>query len=171
LSTIEQSFRVNQQIRIRQVRVIDNEGNQLGVMETADALALAQQRGLDLVEVAPNQRPPVCRILDFGKFKYEQKKKEHASKRKQHQSQLKEMRVRPAIAENDIMIKVRKARDFLMTGDKVLVNCIFRGRQLAHQEVGRRVMDHVLELVKDIAKVERGPLMEGKRMVMLLVRK
>jgi translation initiation factor IF-3 len=171
LSTIEQSFRVNQQIRIRQVRVIDNEGNQLGVMETADALALAQQRGLDLVEVAPNQRPPVCRILDFGKFKYEQKKKEHASKRKQHQSQLKEMRVRPAIAENDIMIKVRKARDFLMTGDKVLVNCIFRGRQLAHQEVGRRVMDHVLELVKDIAKVERGPLMEGKRMVMLLVKK
>jgi translation initiation factor IF-3 len=166
--TITTAFRVNHQIRIRQVRVIDDLGNQLGVLETVDALALAKERGLDLVEVAANQRPPVCRILDFGKFKYEQKKKEHASKRRQHQTQIKEVRVRPNIATNDVAIKTKKARTFLEDGDKVLVNCLFRGRQMAHQEVGRRVLDEVLELLKDIAKVERPPSMEGRRMTMLL---
>ena len=168
---VEQTYRINLQIRIKQVRVIDDEGNQLGVMETSDAYALAQQKGLDLVEVAPNQRPPVCRILDFGKFKYELKKKEHASKRRQHQTQVKEVRMQPNIAENDVQIKVRKAREFLEAGDKVLVNCVFRGRQMAHKDVGQRVMDHVIEMLKDIAKVERPPGMEGRRMTMLLAKK
>ena len=165
------TFRVNHQIRIRQVRVIDNEGNQLGVIDTPDALAIARQRGLDLVEVAPAQRPPVCRILDFGKFKYEQKKKDHASKKRQHQTHIKEVRVRPNIASNDIAIKTRKARVFLEAGDKVLVNCLFRGRQMAHTDVGRRVLQEVVDILSDIAKIERAPQMEGRRMTMLLSKK
>jgi translation initiation factor IF-3 len=168
---LPQGPRVNQQIRIRQVRVIDDEGKQLGVIETADALALASHKGLDLVEIAPNQRPPVCRIMDFGKYKYELKKKEQASRRKQHQSQVKELRVRPKIGEHDVQTKVKQARDFLAAGDKVQVTCLFRGRELAHKDVARRVVMHVFELLQDIAKIEREPIMEGKRMVMLLTKR
>jgi translation initiation factor IF-3 len=163
--------RVNHQIRIRQIRVIDDEGKQLGVLETADALALAIRKGLDLVEIAPTQRPPVCRIMDFGKYKYELKKKEQASKRKQHQVQVKEVRVRPKIAEHDVQVKVRQARDFLDAGDKVMVNCLFRGREMAHRDVGEKVLQKVYELLQDIAKIEREPQMEGRRMVMLLTKR
>lgn len=163
--------RINHQIRIRQIRVIDDEGKQLGVLETADALALAVHKGLDLVEIAPNQRPPVCRIMDYGKFKYEQKKKEQASKRKQHQVQVKEVRLRPAIADHDLQVRVRQARQFLGDGDKVLLVCLFRGRQMAHKEVGEAVMMQVVKLLEDIAKVESSIRMEGKRMVMMLNKK
>jgi translation initiation factor IF-3 len=156
---------------MRQVRVIDDEGKQLGVIETADALALASHKGLDLVEIAPNQRPPVCRILDFGKYKYEQKKKEQASRKKQHQGQVKEVRVRPKIAEHDIQVKVRRARGFLEQGDKVQLNCLFRGREMAHKDVARKVLDHVFGLLEDIAKVEVQPHMEGRRMIMLVSKK
>ena len=151
----QQGPRVNQHIRVRQIRVIDEEGQQLGVLETADALALALRKGLDLVEIAPTQRPPVCRIMDFGKYKYELKKKEQASRKKQHH----------------VQVKVRQARQFLEEGDKVQVNCLFRGREMAHREVGQRVMMHVFELLQDIAKIERDPQMEGRRMVMLLTKK
>jgi len=163
--------RVNHQIRIREVRVIDDEGEQLGVMETAAAIALADERGLDLVEMAADQRPPVCRIMDFGKFKYEQKKKDQASKKKQHQIHVKQMRVRPKIAEHDVQTKVRRAREFLDHGDKVEVVCLLRGREMMHTENARTVCDHVFELLKDIAKIERPPRMEGRRMIMLLTKK
>jgi translation initiation factor IF-3 len=163
--------RINHQIRIRQIRVIDDEGKQLGVIDTADALALAAHKGLDLVEIAPNQRPPVCRIMDYGKFKYEQKKKDQASKRKQHHVQVKEVRLRPAIAEHDLQVRVRAARQFLTDGDKVLLVCLFRGRQMAHKEVGEQVIHQVVKLLEDLAKVEAPIRMEGRRMVTLLARK
>lgn len=156
---------------MRQVRVIDDEGKQLGVIETVDALALASHKGLDLVEIAPNQRPPVCRILDFGKYKYELKKKEQASRKKQHQGQVKEVRVRPKIAEHDIQVKVRRARRFIEQGDKVQLNCLFRGREMAHKDVARKVLDHVFGLLEDIAKIEVQPHMEGRRMIMLVSKK
>ena len=156
---------------MRQVRCIDDEGKQLGVIETADAIALAIKKGLDLVEIAPNQRPPVARIMDFGKYKYEIKKKEQASKKKQHHVQVKEVRVRPKIAEHDVQVKVRKARGFLEHGDKVQVNCLFRGREMVHKDVAQRVLMHVYELLEDVAKIERQPHMDGRRMIMLLTRK
>jgi len=148
--------------------VIDENNVQLGVMETADAMRMAQDKGLDLVEVAANQRPPVCRIMDYGKFKYENKKKASASKKKQHTVTLKEVRVRPKIAGGDLEVKVNRAREFLSKGDKVQVTCLFRGREMAHQEVGREVMMRFLEMVSDIAKVEREPRLEGRRMNMIL---
>ena len=163
--------RINHQIRIREVRVIDEENKQLGIMVTADALALAIHKQLDLVEIAPNQRPPVCRIMDFGKYKYEEKKKEQASRRKQHQVQIKELRVRPATGEHDLQVKMKQARQFLADGDKVLVCCLFRGRQMAHKEVGEQVVQEVVKLLADVAKVESGLRMEGRRMVLLLSKK
>jgi translation initiation factor IF-3 len=163
--------RINHQIRIREVRVIDEENKQLGIMVTADALALAIHKQLDLVEIAPNQRPPVCRIMDFGKFKYEEKKKEQASRRKQHQVQIKELRVRPATGEHDLQVKMKQARQFLADGDKVLVCCLFRGRQMAHKEVGEQVVNEVVKLLSDVAKIESGLRMEGRRMVLLLSKK
>ena len=161
--------RINHQIRIRQVRVIDEDNEQLGVMETADALAVAVQKNLDLVEIAPNQRPPVCRIMDFGKFKYEEKKK--ASRRKQHQVQVKELRVRPGTGDHDLHTKVKRARQFLEDGDKVLVCCLFRGRQMAHRDVGEQVIQEVVKHLSDVAKVEAGVRQEGRRMVLLLSKK
>ena len=163
--------RVNHRIRVKQIRCIDEDGKSLGVIETADAMAIANRKGLDLVEIAADQRPPVCRIMDFGKFKYEQKKKEQASKRKQHQVTVKEVRVRPKIATHDVQVKVRKARKFLEDGDKVQVNCLFRGRERAHLEVALKVMKDVFAQLEDIARVEREPHMEGRRMVMLISRK
>ncbi len=158
-------------IRIPQIFVIDDEGNQLGVMATKDAQRMAREKGLDLVEVAPNQRPPVCRIMDYGKFKYEAKKKAQSSKRKQHQVHLKEVRVRPKIAQGDLEVKVRRAREFLEKGDKVQITCLFRGREMAHQEVGLDVMRRFFEMIEDIAKVEREPQREGRRMKMVVSRK
>ena len=160
--------RINHHIRIRQVRVIDEDNKQLGIMETADALALALHKQLDLVEIAPNQRPPVCRIMDFGKYKYEEKKKEQASRRKQHQVQIKELRVRPGTGDHDLQVKMKQARQFLADGDKVLVCCLFRGRQMAHKEVGEQVVKEVVQLLSDVAKIESPLRMEGKRMVLLL---
>ncbi|MAD33284.1 MAG: translation initiation factor IF-3 [Planctomycetes bacterium] len=163
--------RINHQIRIRQIRVIDEENQQLGVLDTADALALAVRKGLDLVEIAPNQRPPVCRIMDYGKFKYEEKKKEQASRRKQHQVQVKELRVRPGTGEHDLQTKVKRARDFLEGGDKVLVCCLFRGRQMAHKDVGEQVIMEVVKHLADVAKIEAPLRQEGRRMVLMLAKK
>lgn len=163
--------RINHQIRIRQVRVIDEDNKQLGILLTADALALAIQKQLDLVEIAPNQRPPVCRIMDFGKYKYEEKKKEQASRRKQHQVQVKELRVRPVTGEHDLQVKIKQARQFFADGDKVLVCCVFKGRQITHKEVGEQVINEVVKELSDIAKIEAGIRVEGKRMVLLLTKK
>lgn len=164
------SHRVNEQIRISPVFVIDEEGNQLGEMDTRDALHLARERGFDLVEVAANQRPPVCRVMDYGKFKYETKKKAHASKKKQHHVVLKEVRVRPKIAQGDLEVKVKRARAFLLKGDKVQVTCLFRGREMAHQSVGLDVMRRFYEMLQDISRIERDPRLEGRRMNMILAR-
>ncbi|MGK0205088.1 MAG: translation initiation factor IF-3, partial [Planctomycetota bacterium] len=118
-----------------------------------------------------NQRPPVCRIMDFGKFKYEEKKKEQASRRKQHQVQVKELRVRPGTGEHDLQTKVKHAREFLEGGDKVLICCLFRGRQMAHRDVGEKIIREVVKHLADIAKVESGVRQEGRRMVLLLSKK
>jgi len=139
-------------------------------MPTAKALKQAEAAGLDLVEVAPHAHPPVCRILDYGKFKYEQKKKARG-KPKSTASVVKEIRVRPKIDTNDVAIKVRKAREFLDAGNKVQVTCLFRGREMAYKNLGRDVLDRVVELLADIAKVERLPRMEGRRMNLLLSRR
>lgn len=163
---IDRNLRVNEQIRISPVRVINAEGAMLGVMPTGKAMEAAREAGQDLVEVAPNERPPVCKIMDFGKFKYSQKKK--ASKQKQHQVQVKEIRVRPKTGDHDIEVKVKRAREFLEHKDKVLVNVLFRGRELAHIDEGRKVMDEVLQALDDVAKVEKNPSMEGKRMTAIV---
>ena len=157
---------MNEQIRISPVRVINTEGELLGVMPTGKAMEAAREAGLDLVEVAPNERPPVCKIMDFGKFKYSQKKR--ASKQKQHQVQVKEIRVRPKTGDHDIEVKVKRAREFLEHKDKVLVNVLFRGRELAHIDEGRKVMNEVLAALEDVAKVEKNPSMEGKRMTAIV---
>lgn len=132
---------------------------------------MAKEKGLNLVEVAPDADPPVCKILDFGKFKYQQKKKDHKAKTKQHQVVLKEIRVRPKTDSHDVETKVRNARNFLEKGHKVQVNMLFRGREMMHLEVGQKVMNHIIEALADVSKVERPPIREGRRMVMLLVSK
>ena len=166
----KEKYRINRRIRIREVFLINAEGEQIGAMPTSKALKMAEEAGLDLVEVAPNSRPPVCRILDYGKFKYEQKKKQRG-KPKTESSVLKEIRVRPKIDVNDVEIKVRKAREFLEQGNKVQVTCLFRGREMAYQNLGREVLEKVVELLADVAKLERAPRMEGRRMNIMLARK
>ena len=166
-------YRVNRQIRISPIRLIDAENNQVGIVPTQEAMRMAQDQDLDLVEVAPNADPPVCRIMDYSKFKYEQKKKEREGQRgkaKTH-STLKELRVRPAIDKHDLEYRLVQGRKFLEQGHKVQVVCIFRGRQMAHPEMGRRVMETVAETLGDISKVEAHPRMSGNRMTMMLARR
>lgn len=136
----------------------------LGVIPTSDALKMAQDAGLDLVEVAPNVRPPVCRIMDYGKFKYEQQKKKKDAQ-KQHQVQVKEIRLRPKTGEHDIQFKVKRARTFLEHRDKVKINILFRGRENAHREVGRQILENIIHDLEDVAKVEKPPSMESNRMM------
>jgi len=162
-------YRVNNRIRVPQVRLIDEEGTQVGIIPTPDAQKRAEEAGLDLVEVAPNSRPPVCRIMDFGKFKYQQQKKEQ--KGHKTASQLKEIRVRPAIDDHDLGYRLENARKFLGHGHKVQVVCIFRGRQMRHPEHGADVMRRVAENLDDISKIETPARMMGRRMTMLLTPK
>ncbi len=157
---------MNEQIRISPVRVINAEGVMLGVMPTSKALEAAREAALDLVEVAPNERPPVCKIIDYGKFKYTQKKK--LGKQKQLQVHIKEILVRPTTGDHDIEVKVKRAREFLEQRDKVLINVLFRGRELAHIDEGRRVMEEVLRALEEFGKIEKNPSMEGKRMTAIL---
>jgi len=162
------SFRVNRQIRVPEIRLIDAEGEQAGVMTTRDAMKMAEEAGLDLVEVAPHAKPPVCRILDHGKFKYDQAKKERGTHSKSAASQLKELRCRPAIGAHDLDYRLVQGRKFLEEGHKVLVVCVFRGRQRARPEMGTDVMRRVAESLMDIAKIEQPSRMTGNRMIMLL---
>jgi translation initiation factor IF-3 len=141
---------------------VDQNGQMLGVIPTIEALQLARDAGLDLVEVSPNERPPVCRIMDFGKFKYEQKKK-HAANTKTHQTQLKEIRLRPKTGEHDIEFKVKQARTFLEHKDKVKVNVQFKGRENAHHEKGREVLEQFVSSLEDVAKVEQTPRMDSAK--------
>tara|TARA_B100000676_G_scaffold60606_2_gene59923 strand:- start:8677 stop:9126 length:450 start_codon:yes stop_codon:yes gene_type:complete len=149
--------------------VIDEDGTQLGIIETADALERAIESGLDLVEVAPNERPPVCRIMDYGKYKYEKKKK--ANQSSSHATKTKEVRLRPKTGDHDIQFKVKQAQKFLKHRDKVQISVIFRGREMAHIEEGRRVMEGVIEDLVEFGKVEQAPQQNGRRMTCLIVPK
>jgi translation initiation factor IF-3 len=163
--------RVNKQIRISPIRVIAADGAQLGIMDVDAALAQAIEQGLDLVEVAPMARPPVARIMDYGKFKFEQAKMARQAKKKQHVIHLKEVKYRPGIEEHDFMTKTRHAREFLKDGNKVKVTLMFRGRQIAHPELGRQVVNRVATELADVAKIETDPKFEGKFMTMILAPK
>jgi len=158
---------VNERIRVREVRVIGADGEQLGVMTPEDALVVAREGGLDLVEVAAGSRPPVCRIMDYGKYKYEQKKK-NASK-KSHSATLKEVKLRPGTDQHDLNFKLNNARKFLMDGDKVKVTVMFRGREMVHTYRGREQLNEVVKQLGSIAKMESSPRMEGRFMSMILV--
>jgi len=164
-------IRVNRQIRISPIRVIAPDGAQLGVLTVEEALAAAQERGLDLVEVAPLARPPVAKIMDYGKFKFEEAKAARAAKKKQHVIHLKEVKYRPGIDDHDFAFKTRHAREFLQDGNKVKVTMMYRGRQMAHIDLGRAVLDRVANELKDIAKIEQDPKLEGRNMSMVLAPK
>jgi translation initiation factor IF-3 len=167
----EKRVRVNRQIRISPVRVIGPGGEQLGVMAVDEALAAALERGLDLVEVAPMARPPVVKIMDYGKFKFEEAKAARAAKKKQHIIQLKEVKYRPGIDDHDFDFKTRHAREFLGDGNKVKVTMMFRGRQIAHLELGRAVLDRVAASLADVGKIEADAKLEGRNMTMVLAPK
>ena len=164
----ERRTRINRQIRISPVRVIGPDGEQLGVLAVDDALAIAQEKGLDLVEVAAMARPPVVKIMDYGKYKFEEAKAARAAKKKQHVIHLKEIKVRPGIEEHDFEFKSRHAREFLIDGNKVKVTMMYRGRQLAHVELGRAVLDRFFGGLSDVGKIEQDAKLEGRNMVMVL---
>jgi translation initiation factor IF-3 len=159
--------RINEQIRISPIRVIAEDGEQLGIIPTIEAMNRARDAGLDLVEVASEAKPPVCRIMDYGKFKYQQNKRQ--SKSKSHQVKLKEIRVRPKTGENDILVKANRARGFLEHKSKVMLTVQFRGRERAHIDEGRRVIEHMIELLADIGKPEKAPQHQGWRINCIIV--
>jgi translation initiation factor IF-3 len=164
----EKRVRVNEQIRLPEIRVIDAEGNQLGVLPTQEALKMADEQGLDLVEIAPTSRPPVCKIMDYGKFKYEQSKKARESKKKQHMTHLKEIKIRPKIEEHDLQFKLRNAEKFLTDKDKVKVTVIFRGREMEHMETGRKILQRIVTQFAEIAVIEKDAVQVGKMLSMIL---
>jgi translation initiation factor IF-3 len=161
-------LRVNERIRVREVRLIDDNGDQLGVRPTAEALQMARERGVDLVEVAPMATPPVCRLMDYGRFKYEQTKKEREARKNSTKVELKEVRLRPKTDDHDIAFKTRNVQRFLEEGDKVKVTLLFRGREMAHPQIGRTILEGVAEHVRTLGQVERMPLMEGRTMTMII---
>ena len=164
----ERRLRINDMIRVPEVRLISADGRQAGVVSTNQAMELARENGLDLVEVSPMARPPVCKILDYGKYKFEQEKRIKESKRKQKLGKLKEIRMQPKIETHDLQFKARQVRQFLEEGNKVKVTIRFRGRELAHTEIGRDVLGRILEILVDAAVLERRPQMEGRFMSMFL---
>lgn len=161
-------LRVNERIRISQVRLIGEDGAQLGVMAPADALKLARERGLDLVEVAPQTTPPVCRILDFNKFRYDEQRRDREAKKKHHVTKLKEVKFKPHIEEHDYQVKLNMLKRFLMRGDQAKVTMVYRGRELAHTELGRRILDRLVADLKLLSKVERTPMLDGRFMTMVI---
>ena len=159
---------MNTEIGVPTVRLIDHTGENRGVVTTREALAIAADAGLDLVEISPNAAPPVCKILDFGRFKYESQKKAAEARKKQKVIEVKEIKLRPGIDDHDFGVKMRAMRTFLEEGDKVKVTMRFRGREFAHTEIGMGVLDKVREMLGDLSKVEQFPKMEGRQMVMVL---
>ncbi|HSO47024.1 MAG TPA: translation initiation factor IF-3 [Rhizobiaceae bacterium] len=171
ISTPEKPNRKNQEIRVPRVRVIGSDGEMVGLLSRDEALALALEDGMDLVEIQPNADPPVCRVMDFGKFKFEAQKKANAAKKKQKQVEIKELKFRPVTDEGDYQIKLRNMRRFLEEGDKVKVNIRFRGREMSHQELGREMAHRIeTDLGEDIV-VESRPRLEGRQMVMMIAPK
>lgn len=160
--------RVNERIRIREVRLIDEEGNQVGVIPTREALEMARERGLDLVEVAPNASPPVCRLMDYGKYRYEQSRKERESRRQQQVTKVKEVRVEPKIGAHDLETKGNHAARFLDAGNKVKLTVLFRGRSITHPELGRELLERLSEQLSDRGVVEQTARMEGRTMTMIM---
>lgn len=161
-------LRINDKIRVREVRLIDAEGEQRGVLSIADAMEIAQTAGKDLVEVAPGANPPVCKVLDYGKYKFELEKKSREQKKKQRLVKLKEVRMQPKIEKHDLDFKTKHIREFLEAGNKVKVTIRFRGRELAHTELGKDVLDKILELLDDCYLIDKRPQMEGRFMSMML---
>ena len=161
-------MRVNEEIRAREIRLVSETGEQLGIMTPKDAMKIAQTKGLDLVEVAPGAKPPVCRIMDIGRHKYEQSKREREARKKQHVINVKEVKLRPNIEDHDFEVKAKNALRFLDDGDKVKVTIMFRGRELSHPESGRELLKRMSEYLKDYANVERDAKLEGKNMTMIL---
>ena len=167
----ERRTRINRQIRISPVRVIGPDGEQLGVLAVDDALAIAQEKGLDLVEVAAMARPPVVKIMDYGKYKFEEAKAARAARKKQHVIQLKEVKFRPGIDDHDYDFKARHAREFLLEGNKVKATMMYRGRQMAHLEFGKAVLDRLAAELADVGKVEMDAKLEGRNMTMVIAPK
>ena len=163
--------RVKQEIGVLRVRLVDERGNMVGVVGRNEALNMAATAGLDLVEVAPNADPPVCKILDYGKFKYEEQKKKNEARKKQKIIEVKEIKLRPSIDDHDYEVKMRAMNKFIEEGDKVKVTMRFRGRELAHQDIGMNVLIRVRDDLDAIAKVEQMPRMEGRQMVMVMAPK
>ena len=164
-------LRINEKIRISPIRLIDEENNQLGVVDTQDGLARAREAGLDLVEVSPQSSPPVCRIMDYGKWLYEQKRKERLAAKKQHAVTLKEIRLRPEIDVHDREIKVNHAKEFLEKGHKVQFTMMFKGREMMHQDQGYSIMSDIVSTLESVSKVERPSKMLGRRITLVLVPK
>jgi len=171
MASIDTKIRVNERIRAREIRVIDDEGGQLGIMTPTAALALAQEKGLDLVEVSPTAVPPVCRILDYGKYLYQQNKKQHDAKKKQKQIQVKEVKFRPKTEEHDYQFKKKHIVRFLGEGDKVKATIMFRGREMAHPDYGRRILERLKKELLEAAMVEADARMEGRFLFMILAPK
>lgn len=165
---IRDRFRINNRIRAPQVRLIDENGAQMGIVPIREAMAIAEERGLDLMEVAPNAVPPVCRIVDYGKFRYEQSKKDREARKHQKQAELKEVRLKPKTDEHDLDVKAKQARRFLLDGHKVKFTVRFRGREIFHPDIGREMLEQMAEELRDVATVEQKPLMEGRALSLLL---
>ena len=158
--------RVNSEITSASIRLVDQNGNMLGVVSAAEGIRLAEQAGLDLVEIAPTASPPVCKILDYGKYRYEIQKKAHEARKKQKVIQIKEIKLRPTIDKHDLGIKIRNVMGFLEEGDKVRITLRFRGREMDHQDLGMQVLERVQDTLKDHAKIEQSPRIEGKQISM-----
>lgn len=162
---------INEQIRDREVRVIGADGEQLGVMPTKEAMKLAEEAGVDLVKIAPTAKPPVCKIVDYGKFKYEQARKDKEAKKKQKIVEIKEIRLSPNIDTNDLNTKVNAARKFISKGDRVKVTLRFRGREMAHMSTSKHILDDFARMLSDISVMEKPPKVEGRSMIMFLTEK
>lgn len=159
---------MNEEIRAREVRLVGTEGEQLGILPVREALRIAYERGLDLVEVAPGAKPPVCRIMDYGRFKYEQARKEREARKRQKQVDIKEVKMRPRIEEHDFAVKARNAERFLREGDKVKATIMFRGREIVHADLGKEVLDRLAAYVANVGVVEKPARVEGRNMTMIL---
>ncbi|MFA5356761.1 MAG: translation initiation factor IF-3 [Candidatus Omnitrophota bacterium] len=169
--TIKKFIRINDRIRVPQVRLVGPDGSQLGVVSIQNALDMANQHELDLVEVAPQANPPVCRIIDYSKFKYDQEKKEREAKKHQRQFRLKEIRLKPNIDDHDYEIKVKHAATFLQKKDKVKVSLFFRGRQMEHLDLGRKIIDKFITDIQSVGQVEKDPVLEGRIMSFMVAPK
>ena len=162
---------INEQIRDKEIRLIDENGEQLGIMSSRDAQKIADERRLDLVKIAPTAKPPVCRIMDFGKYKFDQAKKEKEARKKQKTVDVKELRLSPSIDTHDVQVKVKKANEFLKNGDKVKVSIRFRGREIGHSKVGMAILEDFAKATTEFGVIDKEPKMEGKSLVMFLAPK